>query len=389
MTTARYVSSRVHPFDALATIGCVYLALVTFGFAAFRYLAVLPAGAKRNQDLTFFNSVNAVSLTGFEQVNAAVANYPTLGLIVLSSLALASAFTSLVGGGYLFARTVGWHLSLTKLAVWSAGILLLPLLLAFVIGGFNAISVSTGLGLIARPTPTFFWLSIALLVAGVGVFGVLPVKEFFRSRRSDHDADGLIASVIVATVLTCVLGTIALCFCGAPWWASATQSLALRSFGNGAGPKLDASPAMPWVTMLLSLIGAAPASTAGGLGVLPIVVMIRGAAQSLRGRPIDRLLGVAVAWIASFVAAIIFFTIALATLAPAIPSERVLLLVCSALGNVGISHEPVGITGASLFALSAAMLVGRLLPFVMLAWMAAVAERDPNARVFKPSLRSP
>lgn len=367
-------SSRVHPFDALATIGCVYLALVTFGFAAFRYLAVLPAGAKRNQDLTFFNSVNAVSLTGFEQVNAAVANYPAFGLIALSALALMSAFTSLVGGGYLFARVVRWRVSLFTLAAWSGGILLLPLVLAFLIGDFNAISVSTGLGLIGRPMPAFFWLSVAIGVAGLGVFGVLPVKELFRPRKSDHDPDGLAASVIAAITITCVVGAIALWLCGAPWWASATQSLALRSFGDGAGPKLGASPAMPWVAMLLSLIGAAPASTAGGLSVLPIVVAIRGAAQSLRGREVDRLLGVAVAWIASFAAAVVVFTIALAAFAPALPAERVLLLVCSALGNVGVSYEPVGITGASLFVLSAAMLVGRLLPFVMLAWMASVVE---------------
>jgi Trk-type K+ transport system membrane component len=127
--------------------------------------------------------------------------------------------------------------------------------------------------------------------------------------------------------------------------------------------------------MLLSLIGAAPASTAGGLGVLPIVIAIRGAIDATCGRPVDRLLGVALAWIASFAAAVAVFTIALDTLAPALPPERVLMLVCSALGNVGISYEPVGITGTSLFALSAAMLFGRLLPFVMLAWMACIAEK--------------
>jgi Trk-type K+ transport system membrane component len=376
-------SSRVHPCDALATIGCVYLALVTFGFAAFRYLAVLPVGAKRNQDLTFFNSVNAVSLTGFEQVNAAVANYPTLGLVVLSLLALMSALTSLIGGGYLFARVVGWRVSLFTLSLWSGGLLVLPLVMAFLIGDFNAISASTGLGLIGRPMPTFFWLSVAIGLASFSVFGVLPLKELFCSRKSDHDPDGLVAAVITATVATCVVGAVALWLCGSPWRETATQSLALRSAGDAAGPKLGVSPVMPWVTMLLALIGAAPASTAGGLGVLPIVVAIRGAVQSLRGQTVDRLLGVALAWITSFAAAVFVFTIALATFAPALPPERVLLLVCSALGNVGISYEPVGITGASLFALSGAMLVGRLLPFVMLAWMACVTERAT------PSLRSP
>jgi len=64
----------------------------------------------------------------------------------------------------------------------------------------------------------------------------------------------------------------------------------------------------------------------------------------------------------------------LASLAPAVPADRLLVLACGALGNVGISHEPIGITGPSLFLLSAAMLAGRLLPLVMLAWMACVVE---------------
>src|SRR5205085_890219 len=121
----------------------------------------------------------------------------------------------------------------------------------------------------------------------------------------------------------------------------------------------------------------APASTAGGLSLLPIVIAIRGGIMSVRGQSVDRLLGVALAWMAAFGAAIIAFTIALVSLASALPRERSLMLVCSALGNLGISYERVGITGASLFTLSAAMLVGRLLPFVMLAWMASVAERRP------------
>jgi hypothetical protein len=97
----------VHPFDALATIGCVYLALLTFGFAAFRYLATLPVGASRNPDRTFFTSANAVSLTGFTQGTVAVGDYPALGQIVLVILAAGSALTTLIGGGYLLARFFG------------------------------------------------------------------------------------------------------------------------------------------------------------------------------------------------------------------------------------------------------------------------------------------
>ena len=67
-------------WDALGTTACVFLALVTIGFAAFRRAgAVLPTGASRNVDRAFFTSVNAVTLTGFEQSFAEVPNFPAAG----------------------------------------------------------------------------------------------------------------------------------------------------------------------------------------------------------------------------------------------------------------------------------------------------------------------
>lgn len=375
MTPVREQTRRPHPFDALATIGCVYLALITTAFAACRYLAILPTGAKRNQDLTFFYASNIVTLTGFEHVNAAIAAYPVFGLRVVGLLVAASALTALIGGAYLLARVVCWRVSVVWLVLYSIVVLGVPMAAGGIIGAFNGVSASAGLGLWARPAPASVWAMAAVGLGAIGTLGVVPLAVLVCSRRSGIDRKSYISGTVLGACLVLIVGTAGLIASGTPWREAGMQSLALRGFGNDAAPSLNATPAMPWVTMVLSLLGTAPGSLAGGLSLLPLVISFRGAVDLLRGRPADPVLGVAIAWMAIYLAAFIGFVIAVAATAPAVATERMLMLVASSLANVGISYEPVGLTGISLFVLSGAMLFGRLLPLVMLAWMACVVER--------------
>jgi Trk-type K+ transport system membrane component len=55
---------------------------------------------------------------------------------------------------------------------------------------------------------------------------------------------------------------------------------------------------------------------------------------------------------------------------PLVPADRILFLVISAASNVGLSHDPIAITGPGLYILSATMLLGRLMPLCVLWWMA-------------------
>jgi Trk-type K+ transport system membrane component len=50
-----------------------------------------------------------------------------------------------------------------------------------------------------------------------------------------------------------------------------------------------------------------------------------------------------------------------------------LFLAVSAASNVGLAHEPVSMAGPGLVILSAAMLLGRVLPIAILWWQAATS----------------
>ena len=63
---------------------------------------------------------------------------------------------------------------------------------------------------------------------------------------------------------------------------------------------------------------------------------------------------------------------------PDLPADRSLFLAVSAVSNVGLSHDPIGITGPGLYVLSTLMLAGRVAPLLVLWWMVKVA---PDAEV--------
>ena len=55
---------------------------------------------------------------------------------------------------------------------------------------------------------------------------------------------------------------------------------------------------------------------------------------------------------------------------PDAPADRLLFLCVSATSNVGLSHDPVAIVGPGLYVICAMMLLGRVLPLLVLWWMA-------------------
>jgi Trk-type K+ transport system membrane component len=55
---------------------------------------------------------------------------------------------------------------------------------------------------------------------------------------------------------------------------------------------------------------------------------------------------------------------------PQMPADRLLFLSFSAVGNVGLSHDPLTVSDGGLYVLSASMLAGRIAPVLILWWMA-------------------
>ena len=52
------------------------------------------------------------------------------------------------------------------------------------------------------------------------------------------------------------------------------------------------------------------------------------------------------------------------------PADRALFIIISAVSNVGLSHDPLGVNPDNAFVLSSAMLLGRLMPMIILWWTA-------------------
>ncbi|HEV8607696.1 MAG TPA: hypothetical protein VGQ99_20340, partial [Tepidisphaeraceae bacterium] len=125
-----------------------------------------------------------------------------------------------------------------------------------------------------------------------------------------------------------------------------------------------------WVLLLAMMLGAWAGGTSGGIKINTFIGLGRGVAQGLRGGSIGRPVALAAVWVGMYVGLTVLFFLMMLWAEPELGADRLLFLTVSALSNVGLSHDPVSMTGAGLDALSAAMLVGRLAPLGMLWWMA-------------------
>lgn len=149
-------------------------------------------------------------------------------------------------------------------------------------------------------------------------------------------------------------------------------------------PLAEVAPATRWLTGLIALLGSAPGSTGAGAGVLAIAVLATLAFQPKRA---DTLPVIAVAWQGVLVIGLLWaatFGLLLAML-PQLPADRVAVLAAGAVGNVGISVDPVDAADADAFVLSAAMLLGRIASLAMLyRLLAAMTRSRPKPDDAKP-----
>lgn len=358
--------------DRLGTLACILLALITVAFAAFRFAPVLPVGASRNVDRAFFSSVNLATLTGFTQSFASVSDYPSAGHWMIGVISFLSAVTILGGSSTFLARVLGFELGLLRSLIISVVGLGALSLLGIPLGEMNAVSAVTGLGLVAGSESSRL-ASIGLVTlsapAGIGlILFLVAARSRLATRRIEllGDCWTLLALIYLGGVLLLRLG-------GATWLEASLLSIDARSLGSGAVPLTSGGPSGKWAAAALMILGAGPGALAGGLSVLPLAVLYRTARNSLRGGVMDPLVGVALAWIALFFAGLLGLVLALSATQPQLPGDRMLLLAISALCNVGLSHDPVSLSQEGLYLMSTAMVFGRLLPLVMLCWMASTS----------------
>jgi trk system potassium uptake protein TrkH len=145
---------------------------------------------------------------------------------------------------------------------------------------------------------------------------------------------------------------------------------ALNARCGGFPIKFAIHPQVVWIIIGLMLIGAAPAGTGGGIKVTTLSVLSSGTRDTLGGEVPGRRLGVAIVWVCIYFAMLAASLLLLLASEPQMSADRLLFVAASALGNVGLSHDPVSVSDSGLHILSATMLAGRVMPVLVLWWMA-------------------
>jgi trk system potassium uptake protein TrkH len=168
-----------------------------------------------------------------------------------------------------------------------------------------------------------------------------------------------------------------------PWRNAAMLASRQTINARSAGFPFALGPGVvQWATILLMIIGASSAGTAGGVKVTTLATIAGGTRRALRGGD-ERAEGlrpsaIALIWLGIYLLLLTASALTLVATEPQMHADRLLFLAASGLGNVGLSHDPVSLSETGWYVLSATMLVGRVAPVMILWWM---AETTPSAVV--------
>ena len=373
-------------------LGGAYAALILLGFICLR----LPGATIRGNELSFersiFTAINAATLTGFQQA-VALDLYGRLGQATVMTLMIGGSVLSLLIGGLGLARllklpydakAIASGTFFTYVFALSCGtsLLLEPTrgLVASVSQAASAFG-NSGLYLGTLPGATDWRTHAALMplafLGGLGIPIILELTDaiFRRQSLSKHARIVLLLSAVIYLV-----GLVALM----PWGGSSSFADMLASGSvfsidsRTCGLPVAAVSALPragyWAMILLMMIGAAPAGTAGGMKITALYHGWRGTRRALRRETGLRITGIAATWIIVYVALVFATLLTLQASLPDVSTDRLAMLAASAVGNVGLSHEPVTTTGMGLATLSVAMLIGRAAPLLVLWWAAMTCD---------------
>ena len=387
-------TERPGVISLLVWVTCAYLLILPIADVLIRL--DWPAGAELSWVRGRFTAVNALTLTGFLQ-NIPLAKFPPLAHVTIFILTLVGAMFPMILGGMAVVRILRLPYTDRQIAI-SSGIIFFVLIAAgsipLIASGYGATSsfmlatsALANSGAHFGPLPGVMnWQThlVLLPLAILGGLGSPVLIELVALLRMKGQLSNYSKTVLATTawVFLIVFGLIATMqfvetesFAG-KWLkifaSSSTLSIDSRTAGfaiDGAGPA-DMPRSAQWLLILPMILGGWAAGTAGGIKVNTFIGLFRGITQGLRGGSIGRPVAIAAVWIGLYLALTILFFLMLLWSEPDLPADRLLFLTISALSNVGLSHDPVSMTGSGLDVLSAAMLLGRLSPLGMLWWMA-------------------
>jgi trk system potassium uptake protein TrkH len=374
-----------------------YVLLIAVGFLIFKSGHATPVTNPQGVDRALFHSINAATMTGL-QYSIDVRVFTPLGRWTAMLLIAAGTLFSLIVGGLAMVRIL--RLPYSDRRVVNASFLLLAIVAVVgTVGGmisgrgwfeslFLAVSAFGNSGAVLdqppelrEPLTNLLLLPLAVL-GGMGVTVLLELFDVIR-RRGSLSTHARVVFVGLAIAYVASLGLMmilrwpddgALLSPHNAGWLASCSTAAINSRSLGMPFLQDDAAALPraaqWGLMVIMLIGAASGGTGGGLKVTTLAEFYQGTKRLLRGESPGRPMGIAIVWVAIFFALIVLFQLMLTTGVGEVPGDRLLFFAISALTNTGLAHESLSITGGGLFTLSAAMFAGRVVPLLILWWMA-------------------
>jgi trk system potassium uptake protein TrkH len=409
---------RGHVGELLWWMLFAYLLLIFFCSFWLHVGKVKAGGQSLTYDRALFLSVSTATLSGFQQtIGPNDFTESIQGPVILIILTLAGSLMAMIVGGLAAVRVLRMPFTDGQIIVGALTLELMAVLAgtavlycaradlidavlqsACALGNSGQVITGTTSGLYGERNrfPSFSaWQSqcILLPLSVIGGLGLPVVMELYdrlvggAKRLSMHSRTVIKLTAGIYLVATVVLFIVARVH-RAPvthtsrlaFLAASTTAINARTAGFPF-EVLDAfgHPAQ-WLIVLLMVIGASPAGTGSGLKATTFWHLFRGIRDILRGRPVPRVVGIAAVWFAAYVLLAVGGFLLLSVVASQMNADQAGFLTISALSNVGLSHDPVSITGPGLFVLDLIMLAGRFAPLAVLWWMAGTT-RDADVLV--------
>jgi hypothetical protein len=375
----------------------VYLAFTVFGVVAFHIPGIGVVGQELSFRRLVFAAVNATTLTGFQQdVGSSLVGAEILRLI----LTLGGTLFTLTVGGIAVARVARMRYSDGQVALGALIVTAVTTIggAAFLLDAQNrtmvpallqAASAFGNSGLYAGRLPGVLdWQTHAVLLplAFLGTLGVPVLMEVFDRvaggrKLSTHSKLVFVLSAAFYAAGFLLLAVVEEAHSGEIAWRqtlarASVFSIDARTAGLPFEFARNFARTSQWLIVALMIVGGSPGGTASGLKTTTFWRLFTGVRDNLRGYHVPRSFGVAACWIAGYFAIVLLGFLLLLKSEPEFSVDQLLFLCVSAVSNVGLSHDPISITGNGLFTLSAMMLAGRLAPLAVLWWLANTGGDD-------------
>jgi trk system potassium uptake protein len=379
----------------------IYILLILLGYLTFYSGRATVAGDNLSSSRSLFAAVNAATLTGFSQATN-VNDYLPLGQAIVFTLTLIGILFSFIAAGLAVVRIARLPYSDRRVILSSVAaiiaVMALGCLLAITGGGFDTLfqtlSAFANSGLFTGALPAndsfraFAFLLPLSIIGGLGLPVLMELSDRARGKKiplSAHTRTVLIwtSGIYLVSIVLLLLFQLPTTQSPLPAWQRAIATASSQAINaRSAGFPFEFATYWPrtvqWITIALMIIGASPAGTGGGIKVTTFAVLYNGTRSALRRQPIGRPLGIALVWLGIYAAVLITALLALLISDPQMPPDRLLFLTTSALGNVGLSHDPVSLSDIGLTILSATMLIGRIAPVLILWW---TVRTTPEAQI--------